>query len=56
MLVIGYPTYLLYLQIGIDLSSSSSSTFKKSAIFAAYLVLIKAKAFTPKSARAKVKT
>ena len=56
MLVIGYPTYLLYLQIGISLGSSSRSTFKKLASFIVHLVLIKAKAFAPKLAKAKVKT
>ena len=56
MLIIGCPTYPLYPQIGIGLGSSSSGAFKKSASFIAYLVLIKAKAFTPESARAKVKT
>ena len=56
MLVIGCPTCPLYPQIGIGLGSSSYSIFKKSASFIAYLVLIKAKAFTPKSARAEVKT
>ena len=56
MLVIGYPTYLLCPQIGISLGSFSRGTFKKSASFAVHLVLIKAKAFTPKLARAEVKT
>ena len=56
MLVIGRPTYPLYPQIGIGLGSSSRGTFKKLASFVAYLVLIKVKAFTPKLARAKVKT
>ena len=56
MLVIGRPTYLLYLQIGIGLGSSSKDVFKKLASFVAYLVLIKVKAFTPKLARAKIKT
>ena len=56
MLVIGYPTYPLYPQIGISLGSSSSGTFKKAASFIVYLVLIKAKAFTPKLARVEVKT
>ena len=56
MLVIGYPSYLLYLRIGIGLGSSFRGTFKKLASFIVYLVLIKVKAFTPKSARAEVKT
>ena len=56
MLVIGCPTYPLYPRIGISLGSSSSSTFRNLASFIAYLVLIKAKAFTPKLARAEVKT
>ena len=56
MLVIGCPTYPLYLQIGISLGSSSSSAFKKLASFIVYLVLIKAKAFTSKLARVEVKT
>ena len=56
MLIIGCPTYLLYPRIGISLSSSSSGAFKKSASFTAHLVSIKAKAFTPKSAKAEVKT
>ena len=56
MLIIGCPTYLLYPQIGISLGSSSKGAFKKSASFIAYLVLIKVKAFTPKLARAEVKT
>ena len=38
------------------LGSSSRNTFKKSASFIVYLVLIKVKAFTPKSAKAEVKT
>ena len=50
MLIMGCPTCPLYLQIGIGLSSSSNNIFKKSASFVAYLVLIKVKAFTPKSA------
>ena len=56
MLLIGCPTYPLYLRIGISLGSSSSGIFKNSASFIAHLVLIKAKAFTPKLARAEVKT
>ena len=56
MLKIGCPTYPLYPQIGISLGSSSSSVFKKLASFIAHLVLIKAKAFTPKLARVEVKT
>ena len=54
--MIGYPTYLLYPQIGISLGSSFSGIFKKLASFIAYLVLIKVKAFTPKLARVEVKT
>ena len=56
MLIIGYPTYPLYLQIGIGLGSSSKDIFKKSASFIAHLVLIKIKAFTPKLAKVEVKT
>ena len=56
MLIIGYPTCPLYLQIGIGLGSSSSSIFRNSASFIAHLVLIKAKAFASKSAKAEVKT
>ena len=56
MLVIGCPTYPLYPQIGISLGGSSSGIFKKSASFIAHLVLIKAKAFTPKLARVEDKT
>ena len=56
MLVIGCSTCPLYPQIGIGLGSSSSGIFKKLASFIAYLVLIKVKAFTPKLARAEVKT
>ena len=56
MLIIGYPTYLLYPRIGIGLGSSSSGVFKNLASFIAYLVLIKAKIFTPKLARVEVKT
>ena len=56
MLVIGCSTYPLYPQIGISLGSSSSGAFKKLASFIAYLVLIKVKAFTPKLAKAEVKT
>ena len=56
MLIIGRPTYPLYPQIGISLGSSSKGIFKKLASFAAHLVLIKVKAFTPKLAKAEVKT
>ena len=56
MLIIGYPTCLLYLRIGISLGSSSRNIFKKSASFIAHLILIKIKAFTPKSAKTEVKT
>ena len=56
MLVIDCPTCPLYLQIGIGLGSSSSGAFKKLASFIAYLVLIKAKAFTSKLAKVEVKT
>ena len=56
MLIIGCPTYPLYPRMGISLGSSSSGTFKKLASFIAHLVLIKAKAFTPKLAKAEVKT
>ena len=56
MLIIGCPTYPLYPRIGISLGSSSSGIFKKLASFIAYLVLIKAKVFTPKLAKVEVKT
>ena len=56
MLIIGYPTYPLYPQIGISLGSSSSGTFRNLASFTAHLVLIKVKAFTLKLARVEVKT
>jgi hypothetical protein len=56
MLVIGYPTYLLYPRIGIGLGSSSSGAFKKLASFIVYLVLIKVKVFTPKLAKVEDKT
>ena len=52
----GYSTYPLYPWIGIGLGSSSSGIFKNSASFIVHLVLIKAKVFTPKLARAEVKT
>ena len=56
ILLIGCPTYPLYPHIGIGLGSSSSGIFKNLASFIAYLVLIKAKAFTPKLAKVEVKT
>jgi hypothetical protein len=56
MLVIGCPTYPLYPQIGISLGRSSTGVLRKSASFIAHLVLIKVKAFTPKLAKAEVKT
>ena len=56
MLVISYPTCPLYPRIGIGLGSSSSGTFRNLASFTVHLVLIKAKAFAPKLARAEVKT
>jgi hypothetical protein len=56
MLIIGCPTYPLYPQIGIGLGRSSIDTLRKLASFIAHLVLIKAKAFTPKLAKAEVKT
>ena len=56
MLLIGCPTYPLYPRIGTSLDSSSSGVFKNLASFIVYLVLIKAKAFTPKLAKAEVKT
>src|ERR1700722_8507531 len=56
MLIIGRPTYPLYPQIEISLGSSSRGAFKKLASFIAHLVLIKVKAFTPKLAKAEVKT
>jgi len=55
MLVIGCLTYLLYLWIGIGVSSFSKGAFKKLANFIIYLVLIKAKVFIFKLAKAKVK-
>ena len=54
--MIGYPTCLLYPRIGISLGSSSSGTFRNLASFIAYLVLIKAKVFIPKLAKAEIKT
>jgi len=56
MVIIGSPTHLLYLQIGISLGSSSKGAFKKSASFIAHFVLIKVKAFAPKLAKVEVKT
>jgi hypothetical protein len=56
MLMIGYPTCLLYPRIGIGLGSSSSGVFRNLASFIVYLVLIKVKAFTPELARIEVKT
>ena len=56
ILVIGYPTSPLYLRIGISLGSSSRGVFKKLASFVVYLVLIRVKVFTPKLAKAEVKT
>jgi len=41
--------------MGIGLGSSSKGAFKKSASFTAHFILIKVKAFTPKSAKAEVK-
>ena len=54
--VIGCPICLLYLWIGIGLGSFFKGAFKKSASFVVYLVLIKAKAFAFKLAKAEVKT
>ena len=56
ILLIGCPTYPLYPRIGINLGSSSSGIFKNLASFIVYLISIKVKAFTPKLARAEVKT
>jgi len=56
MVIIGSPTYLLYPQIGIGLSSSLRGALKKLASFIAYCISIKAKAFTLKLAKAEVKT
>ena len=56
ILVIGYPTYPLYPRIGIGLGSSSRGIFKKLASFIAHFILIKVKVFTPKLAKAEVKT
>ena len=56
MFVIGCLTCLLYLWIGISIGSFFKGVFKKSTSFTAYLVLIKAKAFTLELAKAKVKT
>jgi len=52
----GGPIYLLYPRIGIGLGSSLRGIFKKSASFTVHWVSIKAKAFTPELAKAKVKT
>ena len=54
--MIGFPTCLLYLWIGIGVGSFSKGVFKKSASFTAHLVSIKVKAFAFKLAKAKVKT
>ena len=56
IVVMGGPIRPLYPRIGISLGSSSSGVFRKLASFIAHLVLIKAKAFAPKLARAEVKT
>ena len=56
ILVIGCFVCPLYPWIRIGLSSFSRGAFKNSASFAAHLVSIKAKAFTPKLAKAKIKT
>jgi len=46
----------LYPRIGISLGSSLIGAFRKLASFTAYWVSIKAKAFTPESAKVEVKT
>jgi hypothetical protein len=56
MVVIGGPTYLLYLRIGISLGSSSRGVFKKSASLIAHFMLIKVKAFALELAKVEVKT
>ena len=56
IVVIGYPTYLLYPQIRISLGSSSRGIFKRLASFIAHFILIKVKVFTSKLARVEVKT
>ena len=56
ILIIGCPVCLLYPWIRIGLGSFFSGMFKNLASFIVYLVLIKVKAFTPKLARAEVKT
>ena len=56
MLVIGCPTCPLYPQIEIGLGSSFKGVFKKLASFIAHFILIKVKVFTPKLAKAEVKT
>ena len=56
IVVIGGPTYPLYPRIGISLGSSSRGIFKKLASFIAHFILIKVKVFTPKLAKAEVKT
>jgi hypothetical protein len=56
MVVIGGPTRLLYLRIGIGLGSSSRGAFKKSASLIAQFMSIKVKAFASKLAKAEVKT
>ena len=56
ILIIGYPTYLLYLQIGISLGRSSIDILRKLASLIAYQVLIRVKVFTLELAKVEVKT
>jgi hypothetical protein len=56
MVVIGGPTYPLYLWIEIGLGSSSRGVFKKLASLITHFILIKVKVFTPKLAKVEVKT
>ena len=56
ILIIGYPTYLLYSQIGISLGRSSISILRKLASFIVYQALIRVKAFTLELAKVEVKT
>ena len=56
IIIIEGPTYPLYPRIRIGLDSSSRGIFKKLASFIAHFILIKVKVFTPKLAKAEVKT
>ena len=56
ILIIDYPTYPLYPQIGISLGRSSIGILRKLASFIVYQVLIKARAFALELAKVEVKT